>query len=112
MRRQTLDDDFVEYVCDQLGELDGVSYRSMFGGYGLYCGATFFGIVYRGKAYFKTSEESRRQYVDWGSEVFQPNAKQSLKAYYEVPGEWIDEASRIFALAEEAVDVARTIKGS
>jgi len=83
----------------------------MFGGYGLYCGSTFFGIVYRGKVYFKTSEESRRQYVDWGSEVFQANAKQTLKAYYEVPGERIEEALQFFELAEEAVDVARTTPG-
>ncbi len=98
------DDSFVEFVCDQLGELDGIAHRSMFGGYGLYCGSTFFGIVFRGALYFKTNELTRQKYLDWGSAPFQPNAKQTLKAYYEVPAETIDDAAAFVALAEEAID--------
>ena len=100
------DDTFVEFVCDQLEGLDGVVHRSMFGGYGIYCGSMFFGIAYRGRLFFKTNEATREKYVGWGSEPFQPNAKQTLKSYYEVPEDAIDDVERLLALAEEALDVA------
>lgn len=107
-RKLNPDDGFVEFVCDQLASIDGIAHRPMFGGYGLYCGSTFFGIVYRGGLYFKTSEATRQQYVEWGAEPFQPNARQRLKAYYEVPPDAIDDAGRLATLAGEAIDVAMT----
>lgn len=100
------DDSFVEFVCDQLDTLDGITHRSMFGGYGLYCGATFFGIVYRSLLYLKTNEETRAKYVSWDMGPFQPNAKQTLTSYYEVPAEYVEDAERLTELAEEAIDVA------
>lgn len=105
-RRLQQDDALVEFVCDQLDALDAVTYKSMFGGYGLYCGMYFFGIIYRGNLYFKTSEATRSKYEDWGMEPFQPRAKQTLKTYYEVPGAIIDDRDAFSELAEEAVTVA------
>lgn len=100
------DDSFVEFVCDQLTELDAVLYKPMFGGYGLYEGSLFFGIVFDGRLYFKTSETTRMRYEAWGSEPFQPNAKQTLNSYFEVPGETIEDAERLNELAREAIGVA------
>lgn len=100
------DDSFVEYVCDQLADIDAILYKPMFGGYGLYSGSVFFGIVYDGRLYFKTDETTRARYLEWESAPFQPNAKQTLKSYFEVPGESIDSAGELSELANEAVDVA------
>lgn len=100
------DDSFVEYVCDQLDDIDAILYKSMFGGYGLYSGSVFFGIVYDGRLYFKTDEATRARYLEWESAPFQPNAKQTLKSYYEVPGELVDNAGELSELANEALDVA------
>ena len=110
MRRPKKDDSFVELICDQLAGLDGVLYKSMFGGYGLYCGSMFFGIVYDGRLYFKTDDATRARYEAWESEPFQPNAKQTLRSYYEVPGDLFDDATQLLELAEEAVDVALRAK--
>ncbi len=100
------DDAFVEYVCDQVDDLDAVTYKPMFGGYGLYCGVCFFGIVFDGRLYFKTDEQTRAQYEEWEMKPFQPNAKQTLRSYYEVPGELIDDREKMVELAEDAVTVA------
>lgn len=100
------DDSFVEYVCDQLADIDAVMYKQMFGGYGLYSGVVFFGIVYDGRLYFKTDDATRGRYLEWESAPFQPNAKQTLKSYYEVPGELIDDAGELSELANEALNVA------
>jgi DNA transformation protein len=105
-RHSSPDDTFVEYVCDQIAALDGISHRSMFGGFGLYCGSTFFGIAYRGRLYLKTDEESRTKYIEWEMEPFQANAKQSLRSYYEVPEDCLDDAERLAELADEAIGIA------
>lgn len=104
------DDSFVEYVCDQLTDFEIVTYKAMFGGYGLYCGDIFFGIVFDGRLYFKTDETSRLKYESYESEPFQPNAKQTLKSYYEVPVEIIENADEMVVWAEEAYAVATTAR--
>lgn len=100
------DDTFVEFICDQLAALAAVTHKTMFGGYGLYCGGVFFGIVYRDRVYFKTNEESCKKYQGWGMDPFQPSAKQTLKSYYEVPPNFIDDPEELTQLAEEALDTA------
>lgn len=106
VRGLSQDDTFVEFVCDQLERLDGVIHKRMFGGFGLYCGAIFFGIVFRDTLYFKTNAEGRQKYEEWGMGPFQPNAKQKLKSYYEVPADFVEDAQKLTELAEEAVTVA------
>jgi len=100
------DDSFVEYVCDQLAGFDAITYKPMFGGYGLYDGVLFFGIVYDGRLYLKTDETTRHRYVAWDMGPFQPNARQTLKSYYEVPADAIDDAALLSELAEESANVA------
>lgn len=100
------DDNFVEFVCDQLTGFDGIQYKPMFGGYGLYEGTVFFGIVYDGRLYFKTDETTRGRYEEFGAGPFQPNAKQTLKNYFEVPVDAIEDLSTLNDLAHEAVRVA------
>ena len=101
------DDDFVEFVCDQLTGFDGIQYKPMFGGYGLYEGQLFFGIVYDGRLYFKTDDTTRPKYEEeLGTGPFQPNAKQTLKNYFEVPGEIVEDQSTLNELAHAAVRVA------
>lgn len=104
----TQNDTFVEFVCDQLNGLDAVTYKSMFGGYGIYCGSVFFAIAYRGVLYFKTNERTRPKYETWDSGPFQPNAKQTLRSYYEVPADRLEDAEQLHELAEEAVQVAES----
>lgn len=72
-------DPLKDCVLDQLGELDGAICRAMFGGYGLYHGKVFFGIIYKGRLYFKTDSTTRLAYLKRDMKPFRPNAKQTLK---------------------------------
>ena len=98
-------DSFKDFVLDQLDGLRGVTCRSMFGGYGLYRGEVFFGIIHKGRLYFKTDETSRAAYRERGMKPFRPNAKQTLKTYYEVPIEIIEDQEQ---LAQWAMQAARS----
>jgi DNA transformation protein len=79
----------------------------MFGGYGLYHGRTFFGIIFRGQLYFKTNEATRGRYVRSGMRPFRPSAKQTLKSYYEVPPEVLEGPDELVAWAQEAIGAKR-----
>ena len=94
---------FKAFVEDQLSGLRGVACRAMFGGYGVYWGRTFFGIIYRSRLYFKTSEATRGRYEEAGMKPFRPSAKQTLKSYYEVPAEVIERPDELVAWAQEAI---------
>ena len=76
---------FKDLVLAQLDALGGVTCRAMFGGHGLYHGRTFFGIIFKGRLYFKTDESTRGEYLRHGMKPFRPSPRQTLRTYYEVP---------------------------
>lgn len=96
-------DDFDAWVLDQLKRLPDISARPMFGGRGLYVGDLFFGILHDGRLYFHTDERTRPGYVDAGSQAFQPNPRQRLERYYEVPAEVLEDAERLTTWAVAAI---------
>jgi DNA transformation protein len=83
-------DSFLEFVRDQMRGLPDVRFRRMFGGWGIYGGKSFFGIVFKGRLYFKVSDATRADYVDRGMETFRPSVKQTLTSFYEVPAEILE----------------------
>jgi len=82
-RRNVGDESFLEFVLDPLSLLDGIQCRPMFGGAGLYRHEHFFGILFKGRLYFKTDAVTCAAYEEMGMKPFRPSAKQTLKAYYE-----------------------------
>lgn len=98
---------FDAFVLDQLQGLGHVEHRRMFGGAGLYCAGLFFGILYRDRLYLKTDEDSRAEYERRGQGPFRPNERQTLRSYYEVPPEVLEDADELNAWARAALEAAR-----
>ncbi|MBX3304564.1 MAG: TfoX/Sxy family protein [Nitrospira sp.] len=96
-------DGFKNFVLDQLTDLRSLTARAMFGGYGLYHRSTFFGIIHNGRLYFKVTTSTLSRYTDHGMKPFRPNAKQTLKSFYEVPIDILEDAE---ALTQWATDAA------
>lgn len=96
-------DGFKDFVLDQLADLRDVTCRAMFGGHGLYRGAIFFGIIHKGRLYFKVSPATLPSYREQGMKPFRPNARQTLKNYYEVPVDVLEDAEALLALAKQAI---------
>ena len=103
------DASFSSFVRDQLSSLPGVTLRAMFGGYGIYQRARFFGIVFRGRLYFKTDAISRPAYLAQGMKPFRPSAKQTLKHYYEVPADVLEAPEQLIAWARQALTIASEV---
>ena len=100
-------DGFKDFVLDQLAGLRGITCRAMFGGYGLYRGAAFFGIIHESRLYFKTDEACRPAYLKCGMKPFRPNKKQTLKNYYEVPIDVVEDTDQLTAWARESADLKK-----
>lgn len=99
-------DGFKDFVLDQLRDLHGVTGRSMFGGYGLSYRGTFFGIIHKGRLYFKVTATSVGLYKEQGMKPFRPNRKQTLRTYYEVPLEVLEDGERLTQWAGQAFATA------
>jgi len=94
---------FKDFVLDQLAGMDDVEARRMFGGFGLYRDETFFGIVHKGKLFFKIDESTVGEYRKRTMKPFRPNAKQTLKSYYQVPADVIEDADGLREWAVKAI---------
>ena len=97
---------YLDYVLEQLGELGPVTSRAMFGGHGLYLGDQFFAVVYGDRLYFRTDDAGRAAYEERGTEPFRPNERQTLKSYWEVPGDVIEDPDAAVEWARDAVSCA------
>jgi DNA transformation protein len=97
------DASFKDFVLEQLQQLDDVTCRRMFGCYGLYQNGVFFGIIAQGRLYFKTSATTRTAYMQRGMQPFRPRPRQTLKSYYEVPVEVLEDDGELSLWAQQAV---------
>jgi DNA transformation protein len=98
------DESFKDFVLDQLVVMDDIEARRMFGGFGLYQDETFFGIVHKGKLFFKIDDSTVGEYRKRKMKPFRPNAKQTLKSYYQVPVDIIEDGDELREWAVKAVE--------
>lgn len=56
--------EFVEYVADQLRDAGAITYKKMFGEYGLYCDGKIFAVVCDDQLYVKITENVKKSYPE------------------------------------------------
>ena len=88
--------EFAEYVVrDVLGQMDGITVKRLFGGYGVYHRGAIFGIITASdEFYFKArSERAAREYERCGCKQFsyERNGKTIKLPYWSVPEEVLEE---------------------
>ena len=101
-------DGFKDFVLDQLADLRGLTCRAMFGGYGLRYRESFFGIIHKGRLYFKVTPETVESYQAMGTKPFRVTSRMTLKTYYEVPADILEDATLLVEWAETAVTTQRS----
>lgn len=94
---------FLDFILEQLRDLPGLRSKRMFGGYGLYAGEVFFGIVFDGRLFFKTNPDTLADFLAFDAPVFAPSKTQTLKNYREVPVEILEDSNRLLHWATKAV---------
>lgn len=56
--------DFVEYVCEQIGDAGEITYKKMFGEYGIYCNGKIVGVICDNQFFVKKTEAGASIYPD------------------------------------------------
>jgi len=106
-------DEFVDYVVEQLSGWGKVSVRKMFGGAGLYREGAMFAVLAEDVAYLKVDDSNREDFVRAGSAPFEPypdKIKTTIRTYYEIPAEVLENAAELAQWAQRSWLVARKRK--
>jgi DNA transformation protein len=99
-------DGFRDFVLDQLG--DGVQCRAMFGGHGLYREDVFFGLLFRGRFYLRVDDATRTGFEAAGMKPFRPAKGRTMRSYYEVPADVLENRDLCRAWAARAAAIGRS----
>ena len=107
-------DDYLRWVLEQLSGAEGISFRRMFGAFGLYRNGVFFGIVSGDTLFFKVSDACRAEYESRGMARFRPYRDRPLvsMSYYEVPADVLEDAEECVRWAMRAAEAGATKKKS
>lgn len=101
--------EFVEYIVeDLLAEVDGVSARAMFGGFGLYKEGVIVGIVIDDELYLKVDESNRAEYEAEGSTPFSYERKVGkvvAMSYWKVSSDIIENPEKLTRLFEMSYEI-------
>ena len=104
------DDSFKVYVeSELLREVEGISIRRMFDGYGVYLRGVCMGLIHAGTLYFKVDDGNIELYADEGSKPFVytgHTGKPIALSYWEVPAVVMDNPSEIVSWVSKAHEAA------
>ncbi len=101
------------WVLEQLGQIQPVQGRSMFGGLGLYADGFFFALADDDRLYFKVNDATRPAFVEAGMGAFDPfKDGRTMGGYYEVPGEVLEDEEILGEWMGRALAVAAAAKKS
>jgi len=99
---------FRDFVLDQLADVPSLQARPMFGGFGLYSGEVFFGIIAADVLYLKVGDANRADFRRVGARPFAPYADRPASMnYYSVPTAVLESASDLATWAARSIAVAR-----
>jgi DNA transformation protein and related proteins len=102
------EDEFCDHVADLLSPLGKITYRRMFGGFGIYVDGRIVAIADDGVLYLKADDENRPGFEAAGMEPFRPFPdRDTAMSYYQVPAEALDDQDRLIGLARTSLEAAQ-----
>lgn len=97
--------EFVVMVTELLSPLGTVTAKRLFGGWGLYCDGVVFALVAQDVLFLKGDDLCRAQYEVQDMAPFRPHGPDGMcLAYFEVPGDWLEDEDIILPYARIAFD--------
>lgn len=92
-----------EYVAlDLFSDIDGITSRRMFGGYGFYYLGKFFALISDGKLFFKVGESNKSNFEKYGSSPlkYKNKGKMVELPFWELPADIMEEKDELLAWIE------------
>ena len=94
------------FLLEQLNQVRPVTSRAMFGGLGIYAEGLFFALADDDVLYFKSDASNRADFEEAGMGPFRPFGDERAMAYFEVPGEVLEDEEALAWWMGKAIDVA------
>lgn len=94
--------DTIVDLMEKLKTIEGLTFKKMFGGYGLFHNSKMFGIINsKGDSYFKINEQTKPLYL-------KANSKQHSKMpYFTIPSEVLNDPVLLNKWATESIEVSK-----
>lgn len=103
--------EFLAYILeDAFRDVQGITAKSMFGGYGLYKNGIVFGIIADDELYFKVDDKNRGTYEKKKSSPFTYETKKGKRvamSYWRLPADILDERSQLGLWVEASVRASK-----
>lgn len=106
-----MSDGFREFLEEQFAPIDGVTFRSMFGGLGVFRDGIMFALVADDTLYFRVDDGNQPDYEAEDSEPFtyQGKGKPMAMSYWRAPERLFDDADEFVSWANNAIEASRRV---
>lgn len=105
------DEGFHEYIMGEVfRNLDGITSKAMFGGWGIYKNGLFFALIADGQLYFKVDESNKGDFEEKDSKQFvyqMPNGKETRMSYWELPVDVLEDQMELRSWVDKSIEVAK-----
>lgn len=102
--------DFALYIQDDVfAGLEGITFKSMFGGYGLYKNGVIFGLIADDELYFKTDDSFAQEFEKKGGRQFiytHKKGKVTTMPYWTVPDEVLSDSQKLESWIDRSVSIS------
>ncbi len=108
-----INQEYVEYIMDQLSEFEGASDRKMFGGVGVFKDKIMFAMISsKNVFYLRVNDKLIPKFEAEGMEAFNHEKKGKGMPYWTVPAHVIEDKEIMKRWAEESYEAALSAKKS
>lgn len=74
--------EFVKYVCEKLKVAGEITFKRMFGEYGLYCNGKFFALICADQLFVKPTQEGRQILEQYNHEIIEGSPYPGAKPHF------------------------------
>lgn len=106
LRSMALNQEFLEYVLDQLSEFGKVEVKKMFGGAGLFHEGLMFGKIGGSTFRLKVDQHNQQDYEERGMKPYYSEKKKKGMPYWEVPVEVLEDKDELTKWALKSYEAA------
>lgn len=102
-----VDEQFLQFVKDQLGGIEDITFKRMFGGVGIFQAGLMFAKIGGNTLRLKVDASNQQQYIDKGMKPYYSEKKKKGMPYWEVPPEILENAEAFTQWAHQSIEIAR-----
>lgn len=101
-----VNEDYLNYIIDQLSEFGTVDIKRMFGGIGLFHQGLMFGKIGGETFRLKVDQHNQKDYEDKGMKPYYSEKKKKGMPYWEVPVDILEDKDALASWATKSYEAA------